>query len=328
MEDLTLDLTRNYRSDSNDIEDMLFSGTTDNDDEIILVIGDEFANVGPNIGNVVRYQITAPAFFYNAPLRNYEVFGRWLKSIPASVSKYFDEQSTLFRASASGTNDSSWNSYSLSPNEGCHIINGIVWGLHFSDDSNTPNYDDGSNYSTITHKYTIPFNGVYTFEVSLDIICSTGMELTAYLTRSASGNNTPPIENVTATIQNSGNLTFQGTFDANAGELIFVRLQGCRTNTNGSHYFQVISGSYFACIGSELDGGIGQVFDPADFRATNYDFKRNIDLDTFNNLRTFALRKLLINEGSDPNNDKTAWIDSIVYNIVKSTAKIKLISNG
>jgi len=51
-------------------------------------------------------------------------------------------------------------------------------------------------------------------------------------------------------------------------------------------------------------------------------------LDTFNKLRTFALRKLLINEGSDPNNDKTAWIDSIVYNIVKSTAKIKLISNG
>jgi len=120
------------------------------------------------------------------------------------------------------------------------------------------------------------------------------------------------------------------TLDCAAGEKIIARL-----NITLTHSLQVkqlywnIKKSpltYFECLGAEDDAGTYKVFNPNDFKARLYKFRKNVSLSRTDNIRDNTRSSLIINELSDTTLDKTVWIEEMVNNVETGETSFTMIN--
>ena len=84
--------------------------------------------------------------------------------------------------------------------------------------------------------------------------------------------------------------------------------------------------NYFRCLGAEEDATTIKIFDPTLYRAVGYSFEKNIPLSDFNIIELNKTKRIIINEGSNPAKDKTAWIDKLSYKFENSETNFNLIT--
>jgi len=129
----------------------------------------------------------------------------------------------------------------------------------------------------------------------------------------------------------TGNFSLSSTTGEKIRVDIAVQVLETQAFVLGRAAFQILGtlslgDTSFTCTGADNDAGVYQIFDPADFRALIYKFKKNTNFTDFNTLQSQSLRRIRFNEGSDPALDKTAWIDKIDYKVETSETDYQLIT--
>lgn len=349
--DKVLDFKTDFITDNNVIEKIVVTNIGSGDDEFdednIIVTG--------NTEGTLTTKFSSPDFHYNKGLTNDQIILRQINSIPNSVSKYLTAQSTPSRASKT-------NLTSIIIQEPVPSIIVLQNPVTFDDES-SPNYDLGNNFNELSpnHHYEIPFNGVFSFSISADyrVSISTSATLAApilkFRYRIRIQRFDSPIQNLqetqevfgpTQTINHiagdqfteitgrvTGNFSLSSTTGQKIRVDIAVQVLETQAFVLGTALFQILStqsspvgDTAFTCTGADNDAGVYQIFDPADFRALVYKFKKNTNFTDFNTLQSQSLRRIRFNEGSDPALDTLAWIDKIDYKVETSETDYQLIT--
>lgn len=328
-----------FITDSNTLEAILIQNSPANDDDIFIFIADPDVNQsGFAGGSAIKYSLSGGnPHFYNKPFRNKEILEKWDGFLPNTVAKYIDSGNATFLAQTNGANLGNRKRITQSGQTAQEVIDFVG----FADDFTSPNNDPGSNYSIVTHRYTIPINGQYSFETLLNMVLRplsgpVALASFKYVASIIHANvvNTP-IESVTqeVVISNDVNVnpfalfdipvsaTFQ---DCTVGDKIFVRLIIIPVSPVWKAEHLVLEPSTFACTGTEQDGGAYQAQDPKKYRVIEYKFSKPLALETFKNLSNLADQTLIINECSDPNKDKKTFIQEVTYNNTNSETEFFL----
>lgn len=324
-----------FITDTNMIESIVFNDTDEFDDDIFIVIVDPDTNQsGAAGGSAVRYSITGGApFHYNQPLRNKEILEKWNGFLPNSVAKYIDSgNNTCFVQ----TDGASFGLKVRNTVDG-QIASEIIPFVGFADDSTFPFNDPNNNFNTLSNRYVIPIAGQYSFESVIDIKLTrfglTSVSKFKYIITLIHGNSVAtPIESVTQilvietdAVQTLFHADLSATFqNCNVADKIFVRLEIIPLNATWNAEHRVRNNSTFSCSGTEEDGGIYQAEDPKKYRSIEYEFGKPTSLETFKNLCKLADQKLIINECSDPTQDKEVFVESVTYNNTTSETEFLL----
>jgi len=169
-----LDLKGNWIVSSNVIEDVIFYGSTDYDDNIIFLHA-ESLDTDLLTATAVATDIFAAGFdmFYNAALFNDKVSQRYIGGIPNTIVQYFGSNTTtasnLFRARFTGLGP-------IGNNNGTPTQ--VNSPTRFDDDYTAPNFDTSNNYgngtvqgnpvSKANSRFTAPLNSSYKFRVYIE----------------------------------------------------------------------------------------------------------------------------------------------------------------
>ncbi len=358
--DNLIDLTTDFITDSNVIEEIVVNSTTDWEDNIFVVLGNTAGT------EATKFQSTAycsNSFFYNLEFTNDNIVSRQLNALPESVTKYLVGGTTPSKAKTGAQFIETIAE--VSP---LVIINpiGINVLLNFTD----PIYDIGSNYlsnpSTINGIpvptfYDVPFEGVFSFFAEV----TTNFAITDF---PGSAGDTP---NVTITYKMSierWNAAFTVLKESQSSVIIQlsfghgqafedfpqvalnfrtrVRSLSITMNCDVSDkivvrvFYTVVAGedifkvkafippgnANFKCLGADEDTGVFKVFDPNSFRARRYKFEKNLPLTQSDNIRNNARSSIVINELSDTTLDKITWIEEMVNNIETGTTSFTTIN--
>ena len=160
--DRELDLSSGFIIDSNVIEELLFTNTTNTsyDKDIFLI-----QYTIPN-GSIVNNEAvawndntSATPVFYNEVLTNANVSNRW--DVQGNIAQYLNATDNRFMASSTMTS-AYQTTLTLGPS---FLLQTPMNPYAFPDDSTFPNYDANGNYNTGTYRYTAQANGIYTFRV-------------------------------------------------------------------------------------------------------------------------------------------------------------------
>lgn len=147
-----VDSTANFVGDGVAPGDMLenldtgvFTYVSNVDSATQLTVGDDIFPSGTN------YTVKTQPYAYNEPINNYNVISRYLGGLPNSVVKYLSTSSTAnfwARITAPVTKTS---------------FPATISYVAYDDDSISPFFDSGGNYSTGSYYYTVPNSGLYGF---------------------------------------------------------------------------------------------------------------------------------------------------------------------
>lgn len=338
--DKVLDLTTDFITDSNVIEDIVNNNNDSFDEDVIIVLGVSEAS------QVTRFQSTSYCsnnFFYNLGFTNDNIIDRQLHGIPNAVTKYLTAATTPSRAEPAA-------SFAAILPTPIAIVTDIT-RINFSDEQ----YDLGGNYNTADPNetfYDIPFAGDFSFEVTLntiwiilqlniqgggiqvvraDITYRLDVEMFdstfTTLKQTGASTNTIVLSGAVATTVDTTASVSVTMNNAAPGDRIIATLKTLINQTNiGSIGFQVVkSNTIFKCLGAATDAGTFKVFDPNDFRAKLYTFEKNVPLSLSDKIRTNTRDSLIINELSDTTLDKTVWIEQMVNNIETGATSFTLI---
>ncbi|PCJ57942.1 MAG: hypothetical protein COA65_08765 [Rhodospirillaceae bacterium] len=339
--DKVLDFKTDFITDNNVIEQIVVtnigSGEDEFDENNIIVTG--------NTAGTQTIAFTSPNFHYNRGLTNDKIILRQINSVPNSVSKYLSAQNTPCLAFK--TNTSSFNLVGPIP-----AIVILLTTVDFDDDSTFPAFDLGSNYNSTVpnHFYEIPFNGVFTFRsrIRVGVLLPGGVtsrtltfrgrvEIQRFNSALTVIQETQEIFGTQVSLS-ATTLDVQGfsvpdlttSMTCSVGERIRARaaiqiISENLSTTDAITITVVGQSTIFRCLGADNDAGVYQTFDPADFRALVYKFKKNTNFTDFNTLQSQSLRRIKFNEGSNPTLDKFAWIDKINYKVETSETDYQLI---
>ncbi len=333
--DKLLDFKTDFITDNNVIEKIVVTniGAADDefDEDIIIVNG--------NTGGTLTTQFSSPDFHYNKGLTNDQIILRQINSIPNSIVKHLTEETTPSSASKLFPSGHPIDA----PIPSIIIIQTVV-------DFDTEFYDIGSNYNNMVPNffYEIPFNGNFTFQSSLSIIINPPItdHIIIFRSRIEIQRFNSALTVIQQVVEKFGtqevvfnDITVSSPVDLTTtmacatGEKIRVRaaVQILASNyvTGEIAQIEVAGGAFtttFKCLGADNDAGVYQEFNPADFRALIYKFRKNTNFTDFNTLTSQSLRRIKFNEGSDPALDKLAWIDKINYKVETSETNYQLIT--
>jgi len=160
--DRELDLSSGFIIDSNVIEELLFTNTTNTSyDKDIFLIQYTIPNgiIVNNEAVAWNDNTSATPVFYNKILTNANVSNRW--DVQGNIAQYLNATDNRFMASSTMTMPFQ-TTVTLSPS---YILQTPFNPYAFPDDSTPPNYDANANYNTATYRYTAQANGIYTFRV-------------------------------------------------------------------------------------------------------------------------------------------------------------------
>lgn len=169
--DKKLDLTTNFICDSNIIEELVATNTSNNgyDEQVFLVQVTYSSGILGNraIKTSLGSNATAP-YYYNANLTNAEVSKNF--NIYSDLIQYISNNNIGFQASKTAGYSTAYHVFPTDYNtdfSGRLISTCTVPALvTFEDDTTSPNNDPGNNY-TLNSRYTSPSPGHYYFSASL-----------------------------------------------------------------------------------------------------------------------------------------------------------------
>jgi hypothetical protein len=160
--DKILDLSTDWIVSSNVIE-YIYANAGDEtyDEKFVLLECEDYTPaithfLGQALTRKTNWLTAAPPYYFNESFINQNVALRFLGGVPNSIAQYLTPAGTnQFRAT--DTNAYPFTFFaSYSPDVS-------IEPLVQDDDSTTPNFDSGANYSIITSRFDAPAGGIYTF---------------------------------------------------------------------------------------------------------------------------------------------------------------------
>jgi hypothetical protein len=343
--DKALDLKSEYLIDTNIIEELVFTNTSndsyDKDTFFVecryydatTVQALPYANITSNV--------VTPSF-YNGSLVNNKVGERY--SLQGNIAQYLGGNDVGFRAST--TFSQLVANHTNAPSATPVAVQSTTNKAIFNNDSTLPNYDAAGQYSTVNYRYTSSQNGSYLFKTRIQIDAQTptnvGLDynrswrITVAFRRYNSANtlledNLYYFPSQTGLYQNLG----LGTFVNDPSHLLFLAsgdyaeiwltLESQPTNfqlaSNGQYYF---AGEFYT-EATVTGGGIYEESDPKEYFVSKLEFNRPLSYEAYKTLKLDLSKSMIVNHDGQTNS--TAWIRKIDRKLSTGETKFELISN-
>jgi len=338
--DKKLELNTNYIVDSNIIEELIYTNTSNVDYDTNTFIVEVATPLASSISCVwgTDFITQSLPLYYNPNLTNNKVAERY--NLQGSVAQYLGGNDVGFRASntyayyfANHTNGTS-----LTP-----VTQQIsVVEVPFNNATTPPNYNTAGQYSTVTNRYTSTQDGQYmmgaTYIVSSDTPSGDPLLLNRvwqiYIRfRRYNSVNTLLQEDVYQVINTTGggietrtgsasNLMFLANGDY---VKMWITVNSIPKNyllaSNGQFYVQ---GSFYTNA-TVTGGGIYEESEPRDYFVSKLEFNRPLSYNEYKTLKLDLSKSLIVNHDGQTNS--TAWIRKINRKFASGESSIQLISN-
>lgn len=331
--DKVLDLTSTFICDTNIIEGLVATDTSNDsyDDEFVLFqtynnSGTQLASqtVDPTSGNL--------PFYYNSNLRNNEVASRY--NLQGNIAIYLGTNNDLFLASSNIIQDMSVEFASFPLNNPNINLSTLIF---FQNDSALPNFDTNNRYNNTTYRYTSPANGVYTFESNITALWFELYGATIYVAFNVYDSGSAlqqtiygPAYNFPASTGSFYNSTFNGTCTVYLPSGYYVEVHlGVFLPTSSItpgliNDFKIQPGSNFSCIASINGGGVYEAKNANDYFVSRFEFIKSLSYENYNSIKLDLSKSLTINDGTF---DKKVWIRKLVRKLSTGEMEWELISN-
>ncbi len=342
--DKKLELNTDYIVDSNIIEELVYTNTSNNtydEDTFIVEITTPLPSSISCLFGINFITQTIP-LYYNPNLTNNKVAERY--NLQGSVAQYLGGNDVGFRASTTFSYyfANHTNAGSLTP----VVSQSSTVKVPFNDATTSPNYNTAGQYNTTTYRYTSPQDGQYQFGCSFTISSTTPTNDPLDLNR---------VWNVTMKFRryNSTN-TFNTLLEDNwVANVINTTGGGLETQTGvGSMLFFLATGDYvemwvtitsipknylidsnaqfyiageFFTDATVTGGGIYQESEPKDYFVSKLEFNRPLSYSEYKALKLDLSKSLIVNHDGATNS--TAWIRKINRKFASGESSIELISN-
>jgi len=330
--DNELELVTDYIVDSNVIQDLLQTPDDSYDDDIFLV--EMEADIGVALRAIAYDDLGGVSRFYNKLLQNEFVILRYTEQLPNSIAQFITLQGNndTFRAKLSADDDNGGSNYTA----------GVVVVFpdpYFFDDEV---FDYNNRYNDSTYRYTVGSSGFFRFVVQMRIInilfegpSAGDLSFTINLRKFDSGNvlletqsENFVIENGTVAPGADRVVTFStpGSYSL-ATDYFNVQLEAEQLGPGPEVItFDIGQQSYFECVFAFTGGGIVAKGDPETYRTRIFEYNYPMTIGQWETLVTERNGIVTFNESSEPDTDRTAFINRVAYNYARQTAEIELIS--
>jgi hypothetical protein len=347
--DKTLDLYGDFICDSNIIEEIFATNTTDEsyDDDVFFIQINELTNQA--------FQYPSPLTgglpgFYNGNLTNDKVAYRYY--INGSLTLYLPGSSVDFRASknvlqsvAAYTFPSGGDPCPGSPETRTSTSTAVY--VEFQDDTTSPNFDTAGDYSTSLSRYTASIAGIHVFQTSVAWstahVGSNNFNMyhkgVVEFRRFNSGGTLLQSSQVEDPVTTTGFYNTETThistatvsWELDVGDYVRVAFWYlyCPVNclVNSSIIVELVAGidnTWFKTTSSPESGGeFKPNTDP--YLTSNYEFEQPISHDKYLTLKTDFSNSLVFNYM--PLTDKTGWIRKMIRKFSTGDTKWLLITN-
>lgn len=311
--DNTLDLSYNFVSDTNVIEEILvLSGTNEAYDEDWFIIDcDRSGNTLIAKQSNWLTPTAATPKFYNERLSNYQIALRYLNAVPNTIAAYLGSGNNTFLATK--------NTFQRPA-----VIN-TYEPILFQDDFTPPNYDPNGRWDTATSTYTAVNDGSYSFELRIREtywpLSGIAYATNYYIERYDSLNNLIERRLVLSIgTYSTADETVVSTFNANAGDYFIPTFKEGASFNNVA----VEAQSHFACINAADGGGRYQTYDPEAYPIKESSFITEIKSAQVDLIRSNPLS--LIRFYVDPAIQRVGWISQMQINEFQGVVNAKLLS--
>lgn len=332
--DNALDLTAKWIADSNIIEGLVSTDTTNTsyDTDTIFIEG------APLTPTTLAYAAFSPVtganpWYYNQHLQNNFIAERY--TLASSIALYLNNQNDGFMASST----SNEVFVAVGAPVGISIATPFEsTPIAFQDDSTPPNHDVNGNYDNTLYRYTAPSNGVYTFEVSLDFDIALftayncdvyfrydvydASDVLQYSYYSSTVVNFPPAGPYT------GHLVSVDGFFMPATYYTIVRAGVVPVQDNPFNelaQFTGFTGSYFKTVSTENGGGIYAEGSPANYYVSRFNFDFDLSNESYEAIKLDLSGAININ--IDGISNSKCFIRKIDRKLSSGATKFELISN-
>jgi hypothetical protein len=313
--DNPLDLVSDFIIDTNIIEEMVSTNTSDDsrDDEIVMVqyYIDDIAYA--TYGQYVLSSI--PPAYYNEMLTNKEVAKRW--QVQGSISKYLGDGNDGFLATRTSTT-AFVTHFALTLD--------TVSPYPFEDDSVAPNNDPNNRYNNTLYRYTSPAGGIYSFEFGIIVEAFGTLTIALFKViaeRYSAGNVLlETLEPFNGELLGGIN-TYSGnfTFYLSSGEYVTLKTELRASDTT----FRYRAGATFSCIATTNGGGIYEPKDPAAYFVNLSTFEYPLNRSEFKTIKQDMSKAWNIGMASDA--VKTAWIRKITRKKIGGLTACEMVTN-
>jgi hypothetical protein len=338
--DAELDLSCEYISGHNIIEDVLVNSVNDYDEDIFLVEADA------GTGQAVQYDLFnlgAGPYSYNRKITNSEIAPRHLKGISNSLALYLGNGNDGFEATRTANTTSAFD------------FAFTLWDYdnEVSDPNN--NYDN----TATNYKYTVPTTGFYRFQVDTNlrlgsVAISADWDLDIEVRRYDSFSVLVETRAVTLNFVSDGNLGANVFSNSDPNNCVVTKgnallgspvpftiiWQPLGYYADATDYFQVyikattnagsvvwyLDGGRYQTTENENGGGTYQVSDPNEARVIEYLFTAPMSLSQYRLLQADP-KDLIAFTGNPSGETNYGWIEQITYKPEKGIAEIQLITS-
>ena len=339
--DKKLELNTDYIVDSNIIEELIYTNTSNTDYDTNTFIVEVATPLASSISCVwgTNFITQSLPLYYNPNLTNNKVAERY--NLQGSVAQYLGGNDVGFRASTTFSYyfANHTNAGSLTP----VVSQSSTVKVPFNDATTAPNYNTAGQYNTTTYRYTSPQDGQYNFGAGFTVSSTTPTNDPLDLNRvwnitmkfrRYNSSNTLLEDNWVANVINTtgGGLETQtgvGTmlFFLATGDYVemWVTIQSLPKNylidSNGQFY---IAGGFFT-EATVTGGGIYEESEPRDYFVSKLEFNRPLSYNEYKTLKLDLSKSLIVNHDGQTNS--TAWIRKINRKFASGESSIQLISN-
>ena len=338
--DKKLELNTDYIVDSNIIEELIYTNTSNTDydtNTFIIEIATPLSSTIIPIWGTNFITLSLP-LYYNPNLTNAKVAERY--NLQGSVAQYLGGNDVGFRAS------NTYAYYFANHTNGTSLTpvtqQSSTVGVPFNNATTPPNYNTAGQYSTVTNRYTSTQDGQYmmgaTYIVSSDTPSGDPLLLNRvwqiYIRfRRYNSVNTLLQEDVYQVINTTGggietrtgsatNLMFLANGDY---VKMWITVNSIPKNyllaSNGQFYVQ---GSFYTNA-TVTGGGIYEESEPRDYFVSKLEFNRPLSYNEYKTLKLDLSKSLIVNHDGQTNS--TAWIRKINRKFASGESSIELISN-
>lgn len=347
--DKTLDLYGNFICDSNIIEE-LFTTVTSNDsyDEDTFFIQ---TDAGAQAERYENPTTGGTPYYYNGTLTNDKVSARY--NYNGSLALFLSGAIIGFRASknvrfdmAAQTLAAAPGTCSSPPDARAIAVTGVY--VSFQDETTSPNFDTAGNYNPALDRYTASVAGEYVFETAISYSTfplggfNFNMYYKAYVEfrRFNSGGTLMQSSQTEDPISPSGFYSSTGNhsighsavFTLDVGDYVRVAFWYSYASINCTIDSSIIvkqnagiNNTYFRTISSPTSGGVYQSEVTAPYRASKFEFEQPISYDKYATMKLDLSKSIVFNY--KPLTNKTGWLRKSTRKYATGETTVELISN-